>query len=148
MAIRLAENEDDLRRCYPVMAQLRDHLDERAFVAQAARQRQQGAYHVAFVEQDGRITAVAGFRIMEMLLHGRHLYVDDLVTDGSARSSGHGGALFDWLMEHARSNGCRELQLDSGVQRDRAHRFYFRKGMHIAAYHFRVASEPKPDPRP
>jgi hypothetical protein len=36
-----------------------------------------------------------------------------------------GGMLLDWLCAHARTQGGGELQLDSGVQRGDAHRFYF-----------------------
>lgn len=135
--IRIAGTDDDLRRCHPVMAQLRPHLDERQFVEQARRQHG-GGYRVAMLEDAGQVRAVAGFRIMETLVSGRHMYVDDLVTDGASRSGGHGGRLFDWLLRHAAENGCVELQLDSGVQRDRAHRFYFRKGMRISSFHFRL----------
>jgi hypothetical protein len=41
-----------------------------------------------------------------------------------------------WLREKARAEGCAALNLDSGVQRHRAHRFYFDQGMHIACHHF------------
>ena len=82
--------------------------------------------------------AVAGYRIMENLFSGLHMYVDDLVTSEAQRSRGFGGALLDWLVELAKSHHCVEFQLDSGVQRFDAHRFYFRKGMHISSYHFRL----------
>lgn len=36
----------------------------------------------------------------------------------------------------ARESGCSGLVLDSGVQRTRAHRFYFREGFVIHAYNF------------
>jgi hypothetical protein len=31
------------------------------------------------------------------------------------------------------------VHLDSGVQRQHAHRFYFREGMTITSFHFRAA---------
>ena len=85
----------------------------------------------------GRATCVAGFRIQEYLYCGKHLYVDDLITDGSTRSQGHGKRMLDWLTEEARRADCVQLHLDSGVQRPHAHRFYFREGLTISAYHFR-----------
>ena len=33
---------------------------------------------------------------------------------------------------------CDQLQLDSGVQREQTHRFYFREGLTINCYHFRI----------
>ncbi len=79
---------------------------------------------------------VAVFRIFDNTHLGRQLYVDDLVSAESSRSLGVGHALMVWLENHARTNGARELTLDSGVQRHRAHRFYFREGMQISSYHF------------
>ena len=81
-------------------------------------------------------TGVAGFRVMANLVSGRFLYVEDLVTRERSRSAGHGAALLAWLEEEARSAGCRSLQLDSNVSRSAAHRFYFRHGLVISAYHF------------
>lgn len=135
--IRLAESDDDLRRCFPTFVQLRTHLTEDGFVAQAKRQRQDRGYRIAMLESGGRVPAVAGFRIHETFFSGLMMYVDDLVTDAEARSGGHGRALLDWLTDQARAAGCKTLELDSGVQRFDAHRFYFRERMSIAGYHFR-----------
>jgi hypothetical protein len=40
------------------------------------------------------------------------------------------------LRERAIDAGCRSLDLDSGVQRFEAHRFYLRERMNITAHHF------------
>jgi len=62
--------------------------------------------------------------------------VDDLVTDESKRSSGVGQALMDHLQRVAKGAGCESYNLDSGVQRQRAHKFYFREGMAVTGFHF------------
>jgi GNAT superfamily N-acetyltransferase len=135
--IRLAESDRDIARCFPVMAQLRPHLEEAAFVATVRRQ-VAGGFALVYLERDAHVQAVAGFRVIDNLFGGRILYVDDLVTDETARSHGYGKALLDWLTARARAEGCRHLELDSGVQRFDAHRFYLVNRMHIASYHFRL----------
>lgn len=131
-----AQTRVEIARCFPVMRQLRTHLvDEEQFLAQVERQRARG-FRLAFAEDAGVVRGVAGFRMLESLYAGRFCYVDDLVTDEKARSLGHGGALFDWLVTTARAEGCGQLQLDSGVQRFAAHRFYLRKRMFISSHHF------------
>ena len=140
MKLRIAEAQtpEAVARCFPVMRQLRTHFeDEKKFVAQVERQRAAG-YRLAFLEDDGRVRAVAGYRMSESLFSGRFCYVDDLVTDAATRSLGHGGALFDWLVAQARAAGCGKLELDSGVQRFAAHRFYLTKRMIIASHHFSI----------
>jgi GNAT superfamily N-acetyltransferase len=135
--IRLATTDDEVQRCFPVMQQLRTHLREQDFLATIRRQ-EAGGFRLAFLEDDGHVRAVAGFRVMDNLFSGRVLYVDDLVTDEAARSRGHGAALLAWLVEQARSADCRSLELDSGVQRFDAHRFYLTNRMAISAHHFRL----------
>lgn len=139
--IKLAVAPGEIRACHGIMAQLRPHLDEEMFMAQVDRQQRASGYQLAFVAEGDVVHAVAGFRIQEMLFSGRHLYVDDLVTDESRRSIGYGGMLLDWLADHARQQRCKTLELDSGVQRQAAHRFYFRKGLMISSFHFRMKLE-------
>lgn len=135
MRIDLATTDEQIARACHVMRQLRPHLDADRFVNQVRRQQASG-YELVVLEADGAVQAVAGFRVLEQLVRGRVLYVDDLVTDADARSRGYGDALIDWLVVHARAAGCTALELDSGVQRHGAHRFYLRKRMDITAYHF------------
>ena len=135
MPVRLAETDADIAACFPVLAQLRPHLEAADFVPRVRRQAEQG-YRLAAQDRDGRILAVAGFRVVENLAWGRNLYVDDLVTDAAARSTGCGQELFDWLVRHAVESGCGQLHLDSGVQRFDAHRFYLRNRMNITSHHF------------
>jgi GNAT superfamily N-acetyltransferase len=141
--IGIANTVDDVRRCFQVMHELRTHLvDEKEFVERVQRQQKQG-YQLALLESEGEIRAVAGYRFLDSLFSGRNLYVDDLVTRDADRSRGHGGQLLDWLIGQARANDCETLELDSGVQRFDAHRFYFSKRMSISSYHFRIKLEPE-----
>ena len=135
--ISLAETDTDIARCFPVMQQLRPHLVEAEFVARVRRMQPEG-FLLAFVEEQNAVRAVAGYRYYDKLFSGKNLYVDDLVTDSTQRSRGHGRALLAWLIAQARAHGCDNFELDSGVQRFEAHRFYFRERMHISSYHFVV----------
>jgi len=131
----IAMSDQDIRKCFPVISELRPHLDESSFVATVRGMEAQG-YRLAYIEDGGKLVAVAGYRIFTSLFMGRNLYVDDLVTRSDARSRGYGKVLLDWLRDLARESGCTHLHLDSGTQRHRAHRFYLRQGMDIASFHF------------
>jgi GNAT superfamily N-acetyltransferase len=131
--------DDEILSTYNVMSQLRPHIARDAYVETVRRMMETDGYKLAAAaDDDGVIRAVAGYRFMEMLYCGKILYVDDLITDERARSKGHGRTLLDWLKDEARSRSCGQLHLDSGVQRESAHRFYFREGLTISAYHFRI----------
>jgi hypothetical protein len=82
------------------------------------------------------VTGVAVYRVHENTFQGKQLYVDDLVTDEKRRSTGVGRALLSYLEQKARAAGLENLALDSGTQRQQAHKFYFREGMVVTSFHF------------
>ena len=92
---------------------------------------------MCLVVRDKRVVGVAVFREFENTHIGRRFYVDDLVTDESERSTGAGRALIEYLGKVARDRGCPGFDLESGTQRTRAHRFYFREDFFITAFSFR-----------
>ena len=120
----------------PVLQQLRPHLTAESFAAVYEEGWSTGLRYLAAYDEGGVCLGVAGWRITPKTAVGVELYVDDLVTDDNRRSSGVGAALLGELEARARAAGCSVLALDSGVQRARAHRFYFREGMSIASYRF------------
>lgn len=122
------------------LVQLRPHLDESLLRSIYRAGYAEGLRFTAVYDDDhyddDHCVAVAGWRIVNSTHAIRKLYVDDLVTDAAARSGGYGHALLEELEKRAAAAGCRVLDLDSGVQRFDAHRFYLRERMHIASHHF------------
>jgi GNAT superfamily N-acetyltransferase len=133
--VRLAQTDEEIARCFPVMAHLRPFLVTEEFVGRVRTQQAQG-YHLAYVDDERAVVAVAGFIVRDKFSSGRTMYVDDLVTDPTRRSRGYGKAMLDWLQSYAREAGCATFTLDSGTQRHDAHAFYFRERMRATAFHF------------
>ncbi len=136
--IKEAATDPEILGTFQTIRYLRPHLKEEEYL-EVVRRLQLSGYRLAFAAEGGEVRCVAGFRVVESLAHGRFLYVDDLVTGEHTRSEGHGKRMLDWLVGVARKEGCRSLQLDSGVQRYDAHRFYRREEMSTFAYHFSKA---------
>ena len=135
--VKTAVSNKEIRRCYPVMRELRPHVgDEDEFVERVQRQREQSGYTLIYAEDGGDPVACAGFRISEWLAWGKTLYVDDLICLESHRGKGSAEALMRWMEEHARAEGCAEFHLDSGTFRLPAHRFYHRLKLGITGFHF------------
>ncbi|MHC5674346.1 GNAT family N-acetyltransferase [Nostoc sp.] len=137
MSIQLGESDFQILKCFPVMSQLRLHLEQAKFVEKVRYQMKEG-YQLAFLEVEEQAVAVAGFRISTCLASGKFLYIDDLVVDELKRSHSYGQQLFQWLIEYARNHGCEHLSLDSGVQRFAGHRFYLMQRMSITSHHFSI----------
>jgi len=142
MSVQYATSESSIRACYPVMAQLRPHLTEADFMAQVQRQIANHDYRLAYLQHEGQVAAVSGFRFVEYLAWGRALYVDDLVTSSSARKLGLAGQLLDHLIGLAKEAGCQQFHLDSGVQRHDAHRLYLGRKLQISSHHFSLELAP------
>src|SRR5262245_34992258 len=138
MNVKIAESDADLERISGVLLELRTAFNRETLIAQIRQQRAAG-YQVAYVEEDGEVLCVAGFVVGTKLAWGKHIYVDDLVTAERHRSTGAGARMIAWLKARALDLGCRQLELDSGVQRFRAHRFYLREGFDISSHHFSIA---------
>lgn len=136
--ILLAESDEEIASTFDVMYQLRPHLVREDYVATMRALQASDNLRLLALRDRGVVRAVAAWRLMNMLYCGRLLYVDDLVTDEGSRSRGFGSRLMDRLKEEARTHGCSELQLISHVKREGAHRFYFREGLGIQCFHFRV----------
>jgi len=133
--IIIAESEQEILDCYPVMVELRPHLKRDEFVSTVKRLAEIAGYRLAYLTDSG-VKAVAGFRMSEWLAGGKYLEVDDLVAASGERSKGYGGELLDWLVKHAEENDCNQIRLVSRVTRFDAHRFYLNKRMIIEAYYF------------
>jgi GNAT superfamily N-acetyltransferase len=130
-------SDEEFRHAWPVMRELRPHLDEGTFVSMMIPMRAEG-YRLFALKVGGEIVALAGIGVMTNLYDLRHVYVYDLVTDSRHRSKGHGATLLSWLEEFGRREGCVRIALSSGVQRTDAHRFYEdRMGYTRASHVFR-----------
>jgi GNAT superfamily N-acetyltransferase len=119
----------------PVLRELRPTLTAASAVAVYEEGIPQGLRFSA-VYLDGRCVGVAGWRIVANMVATRKLYVDDLVTTEDCRGQGVGRFLVSALVERARDAGCVVLDLDSGLQRADAHRFYEREGFIKTSFHF------------
>jgi GNAT superfamily N-acetyltransferase len=136
--IEVAESDERIAATFDVMRQLRPDLVRETYVAQIRGLMASDGYRLAALRDGDEVRAVAGYRYMRMLYCGRLLYVDDLVADERVRSRGYGRRLLEWLKDEARRERCAELQLISRVTREQAHRFYFREGLGIECFHFRI----------
>ena len=103
-----------------------------------------GGAEMAVCVVDGKVAGITVFRVLEKTFTGRELYCDDLVTDERQRSTGVGHSLIAYMEEVARARKCDAFTLDSGCQREQAHKFYFREGMTVTAFHFTMKKKVDP----
>ena len=137
MRISEIDSRAGFARAFPVMRELRTHLDEDGYFAFLDVMIPSGYRLLAREDDAGEIVALAGFARAANFYYGRYIWVYDLVTSAKIRSAGHGKALLDHLEATARTEGLDTIALSSGLERSDAHRFYEDKaGFERASYSF------------
>ena len=141
--IHLLTTEAQIQASFPVVKQLRPELASEEYLPLVRQLNEESGYQLVGLMDSSTYICVAGFRLCHSLGWGRYLYVDDLVTLESHRSSGAGKEVLTWLTEFGFKAGCRDLRLDSALYRHDAHRFYLRERMDIHCFHFKLPLEEK-----
>ena len=143
--IRIIDMPDDdlLLRAQDVYRQLRPHLPEdgKSFLGQIRDICRTGPARVLIATSNdtaAEILGVAAYRVTHTAMHSEHIYCDDLVTNEASRSAGVGRALINHMKKEASNLDIHRLVLDSGCQRGRAHKFYYREGFTINRFGFRL----------
>ncbi len=93
---------------------------------------------VAIVE--GQVVGTADLIVISNLTHRGEPWaiVENVIVADGARRAGVGRALFEHLLEVARTAGCHKLQLLSGKHRAEAHAFYRSMGLDAIAEGFKI----------
>lgn len=122
------ENPGDLERAFPVMRELRPHLNFTEYVEIFEQAKVSDGYQIVAIEIEGNIAALMGYRFLSDFVRGRHLYIDDLVVTENNRSKGLGAELLKYAESLATESHCQILRLCTGIENERGLTFYDRNG--------------------
>lgn len=134
LKIQQVRSKEELEKCFPVIKELRPHLNYDNYIAIYEQAHKSDGYELIAFEEQGKILAVMGYRFLSDFVRGRHLYIDDLVSTESARSKGLGAELLRYAENIAIENGCKSLRLCTGIENERGIKFYDRNGWNKRAY--------------
>ncbi len=115
--------EAEFREAFPVLKELRPHLDEAQYFELLGAMRERG-YRMFAAREDGQIVAIVGVEIAVNFHQGRHLWVYNLIALPSVRHKGYGSRLMTFVEQFAQDEGCSNVTLWSGTFRTDAHHFY------------------------
>ncbi|MGJ7918986.1 GNAT family N-acetyltransferase [Neobacillus sp. LXY-4] len=127
LIIKELQTESEIIEAFPIMKQLRTHLDENSYLDLVVEAQRMERYKIFALLEGGEVVAVIGFKPMITLYYGRFVWVCDLVTDTNKRSNGYGEKLLSFVQDWAKENNYESVALSSGIQRKDAHRFYEEK---------------------
>jgi GNAT superfamily N-acetyltransferase len=83
---------------------------------------------VLVAEDGGELVGIcSAYLELNSVRFGRRCWVEDLAVHPGRRSEGIGGRLLDAAADWARERGATHLELDTGLAREEAQRFYERR---------------------
>ncbi len=126
--IREIAGPEELRQGFEVLRELRAHLTLPEFHEICGAAMAKDDYRLIGAFENNECLAVMGYRILFDFVHGKHVYIDDLVVTAHRRSKGIGLELLRYAEKIAKDLRCKGLRLCTGVDRKDAQRFYERNG--------------------
>ena len=120
-------NLKELDLIYEVLSQLRTELTFKEFDDLVYDMRHIDYKMIGILER-GELITFAGVAVQTNFYHKRHLYVFDLVTDKKYRGKSYAKKMLEYLGDYAKTAMCENIVLSSGIQREKAHKFYRENG--------------------
>lgn len=141
MNIQTLTSKQDLEKVYPLIRELRTELDFSQFMQIYEEAHKRDGYTVVAVEESGKFIGAMGYRLLFDFVHGKHVYIDDLVVTEESRSKGIGKGLLDYANEVGIREGCERLRLCTGTENEQGIRFYKRENWTLRAIVFKKLVE-------
>ena len=135
LPVRAVGTDEEALRCWPVLRELRPHVDDQGDFLRRWRTQASEGYQLVYVESAGQVVAVAGYRVLTTMAWGRIVYIDDLVALPVVHGGGFGALLLRHIKSVAAELGCDAVHLDTGYQRHAAHLSYLRNGFELVCHH-------------
>ncbi len=136
--IRIADTNDAIARCLPVLVRSKASLTLGELLAQFERLKETG-YRLAVVELEDDVGCVAGFRIRATLFGGKSLELDDLVLSTLPLARDYAAAMVDWLVSLGKSEGCHDVCVNIPHSHSDGLSLILSQGFVSAAQHLRRA---------
>lgn len=126
--IKPLKTELEFQEGYPIIAELRTELSYDEFKMMLHKAEVADNYSLFGLFIHNKCVAVMGYRFLYDFVHGKHLYIDDLVVKEGYRSRGLGAKLLEFAENEARKRACKGLRLCTGVTNTSGKKFYERNG--------------------
>lgn len=137
IAVAKAQTQD-FEAIFQLLVQLWPEKKKTNNLKQAFEQSLQLENQVCLVaKEDKKIIGFVSLAITIRLWTEGHIgHINEFVVDEIYREKGVGTELLAQITKIAEEKGCKKIELDSGVHREKAHKFYENKGFKKRGYVF------------
>ena len=137
MKIHTAQTQADLEHFYPLLTELRPNLTFDKFLDTYYNAQKNDQYELVGFLDGEEVIALIGYRILYDFVRGRHLYIDDLITNKNFRSKGAGAFVLQFAEDKARELNCvGGMRLCAVLENERGIQFYEKNGWKARALAF------------
>ena len=138
MKFRELKTTEDITKAYPLLNHLRPHITRDEFYNIYNEASQESGYKFIALEEAGEFLGLMGYRILTDYVHGRHLYIDDLVIEESQRGKGLGTLLLEESKRLAKEKACKRVRLCTGINSHDAKKFYEKNNWDLRAVVYKI----------
>ncbi len=93
-------------------------------------------YECAGIYDKEILIGVSGMWYCTRHYSGKSVEVDHVYIDDNYRKKGLGKQFFKWIYDHVKQKGYETMELNTYVQNNPSHKFYYNEGFNILGYHF------------
>ncbi len=129
--------EEELLQAFVLMQQLREDITLEDFLFVHSKAKQCNQYTLIGAYDEEELVALMGYRILYDYVHGKHLYIDDLVVSYKHRGQGFGAQMLTYAEANAAKLLCNGVRLSTGTSNTEGIRFYEREGWQLKAYTYK-----------
>ncbi len=93
-------------------------------------------YECAGIFDSDKLIGVTGMWFCTRHYSGKSMEVDHVYVDEAYRNQGLGKEFMDWITDYVKDKGVEIIELNTYVENQPSHKFYYNQGFNILGYHF------------
>ncbi len=128
--------QDDLEQIVRLTKQLNPDISIAELENRQIKMFKFDTYHCFGLFNKDKLIGVSSGWITIRLYSGKQLEIDNVIIDNFLQSKGYGKLFISEIELWAKNNNCKTIELNTYVQNDKSHKFYFNQGFHILGFHF------------
>ena len=128
-------SKDKIFDTIPLLKQLNNRTPTRLLKSRLLEMMDQNYECAGLYDQD-KLIGVSGMWFCTRHYSGRSVEVDHVYIDDNYRGKGLGKLFFKWIYDYVKQKGYETMELNTYVQNNPSHKFYYNEGFDILGYHF------------
>ncbi len=129
-------NKKDINLVIPLVEKLNEYKMSKAVLEDRFAKMITENYECAVVYDNDKLIGVSGLWYCTRHYVGMSMEVDHVFIEDGYRGQGLGKQFFQWIHKYAIEKGCNTVELNTYVQNNPSHKFYYNEGYEILGYHF------------